>query len=106
MLENVSLLPTGLLLLEDEVPYTLGGRPRFIVDRIGPGQPRVVPTRSAPTPAAATSSARCGCGWPTRSGWCELTRSFTAVDLLTVVPPVHPLPPVRLGGDWRQRREP
>src|SRR2546423_11904244 len=42
ILHNVSLLPTSLLLLEDELPYTLGGRPRFTVDRIGAGQHRTV----------------------------------------------------------------
>src|SRR5690349_21011942 len=29
-LENVSRLPTGLLLIEDQVPYVLGSRPRFV----------------------------------------------------------------------------
>ena len=33
-LDNVSRLPTGLLLTEDTVPYSIGARPRFILDRI------------------------------------------------------------------------
>ena len=33
-LENVSRVPTGLLLAEDEVPYALGSRPRYVLDRI------------------------------------------------------------------------
>jgi uncharacterized protein (DUF58 family) len=32
-------------------------------------------------------------------GMCELTRSFSAFDTLTVVPKVTPLPPVRLAGE-------
>lgn len=33
-LENVSRIPTGLLLAEDEVPYALGSRPRYVLDKI------------------------------------------------------------------------
>ena len=32
-------------------------------------------------------------------GMCELTRSFSTYDTLTVVPRVEPLPPVRLSGE-------
>src|SRR5499427_1149134 len=39
-LDNVSRLPTGLLLTEDTVPYSIGARPRFILDRIEPGGSR------------------------------------------------------------------
>src|SRR5882672_8530499 len=35
-LDNISRLPTGLLLVEDRVPYVLGSRPRFVLDRIEP----------------------------------------------------------------------
>ncbi len=33
-LENVSRLPTGLMLAEDTVPYALGARPRYVLDTI------------------------------------------------------------------------
>src|SRR5262249_2058335 len=33
-LENVSRLPTGLLLAEDTVPYALGTRPRYVLNGI------------------------------------------------------------------------
>ncbi len=39
-LDNVTRLPTGLLLAEDTVPYSLGTRPRFVLDRIEPGGSR------------------------------------------------------------------
>jgi uncharacterized protein (DUF58 family) len=99
-LENVSLLPTGLLLLEDEVPYTLGGRPRFTIDRIGPTQHRTVryQVRSDARGRYRIGPLRLRLADP--FGLVELTRSFSAVDHLTVVPAVHPLPPVRLGGAW------
>jgi uncharacterized protein (DUF58 family) len=99
-LENVSLLPTGVLLLEDEVPYTLGGRPRFTIDRIGPTQHRTVryPVRSDARGRYRIGPLRLRLTDP--FGLVELTRSFTAVDHLTVVPAVHPLRSVRLGGAW------
>jgi len=100
VLENVSFLPTGLLLLEDEVPYTLGGRPRFTVDRIGPGQHRTVhyPIRSDARGRYRIGPLRLRLADP--FGLVELTRSFTAVDTLTVVPAVQGLAPVPLGGAW------
>ena len=33
-LENISRVPTGLLLAEDKVPYALAGRPRYVLDKI------------------------------------------------------------------------
>jgi uncharacterized protein (DUF58 family) len=100
LLENVSFLPTGLLLLEDEVPYTLGGRPRFTVDRIGPAQRRTVryPVRSDARGRYRIGPLRLRLADP--FGLVELTRSFTTVDRLTVVPAVQALPAVRLGGAW------
>jgi uncharacterized protein (DUF58 family) len=105
VLENVSFLPTGLLLLEDEVPYTLGGRPRFTVDRVGPGQHRDVhyPIRSDARGRYRIGPLRLRLADP--FGLVELTRSFTAVDVLTVVPAVHPLPPIKLGGAWESGGE-
>lgn len=32
--ENVSRIPTGLLLAEDTLPYALGARPRYVLDKI------------------------------------------------------------------------
>ena len=105
VLENVSFLPTGLLLLEDEVPYTLGGRPRFTVDRIGPGQKRTVryPVRSDARGRYRLGPLRLRLADP--FGLVELTRSFSATDQLTVVPAVHPLPAVRMGGAWESGGE-
>ena len=40
-LENVSRLPTGLLLAEDAIPYALGTRPRYVLDGVERGGIRV-----------------------------------------------------------------
>jgi len=36
-MDNVSRMPTGLLMLQDRVPYVLGPRPRFVLDRVETG---------------------------------------------------------------------
>ena len=99
-LENVSYLPTGLLLLEDDLPYTLGGRPRFMLDRVRPGSPRRVryPVRSDVRGRYRVGPLRLRLTDP--FGLVELTRSFTGTDRLTVVPAVQPLPTVNLAGAW------
>ncbi|MDH6579978.1 DUF58 domain-containing protein [Kitasatospora sp. MAP5-34] len=99
-LDNVSRVPTGLLLLEDKVPYVLGPRPRFVLDRVEPRGFREVSYR-----VRSDLRGRYPLG-PLRLrvadpfGMCELTRAFTASDVLTVVPQVQKLPGVRLAGEW------
>ncbi|MFI5098992.1 MAG: hypothetical protein ACHQE5_00510 [Actinomycetes bacterium] len=61
-LENVSRLPTGLLLLEDRIPYVLGrgrGSCWTASSRAAPATSR---TRCARRPAAASRWARCRSG--------------------------------------------
>ena len=57
-LRNEGRAPTGLLLLEEQVPYALGVRPRFVIDRMGRAGAARSPTASAPTCGAGTRSAR------------------------------------------------
>ena len=99
-LDNVSRLPTGVLLMEDVLPYILGGRPRFVLDKVEPQGVREVtyPVRSdlrgrfriGPLSVRLTDP----------FGLCELSRSFATTSELTVTPVVTRLPAVRLGGDW------
>ncbi|MEZ0066795.1 uncharacterized protein (DUF58 family) [Streptacidiphilus sp. MAP12-20] len=98
--DNVSRVPTGLLMLEDRVPYVLGPRPRFVLDRVEPRGHREVSyrVRSDLRGRYPLGPLQLRLGDP--FGLCELTRSFTASDLLTVVPQVQPLPPVKLTGEW------
>ena len=99
-LDNVSRLPSGVLLMEDALPYTLGGRPRFVLDKI---EPRGV--RDVSYPVSSDARGRFPVGplsvrLTDPFGLCELTRSFATQDELVVTPVVSALPPVRLGGDW------
>jgi uncharacterized protein (DUF58 family) len=99
-LENISRLPTGLLLVEDRVPYVLGSRPRFVLDRIEPrGRSEVtylvrsdVRGRYQLGPLAIRLT--------DPFGMCELQRSFSAKDTLIVTPQVHRLPSAQLAGEW------
>ena len=98
--DNVSRVPTGLLLLEDKVPYVLGPRPRFVLDRVEPHGHREVSyrVRSDLRGRYPLGPLQLRLGDP--FGMCELTRSFNAADTLTVVPQVQTLPPVKLTGEW------
>jgi uncharacterized protein (DUF58 family) len=99
-LDNVSRLPSGVLLMEDALPYTLGGRPRFVLDRVEPQGARDVsyPARSEARGRFVVGPLSVRLTDP--FGMCELSRSFASTSELVVTPVVHPLPPVRLGGDW------
>ena len=99
-LDNVSRLPSGVLLMEDALPYSLGGRPRFVLDKI---EPRGV--REVSYPVSSDVRGRFTVGplsvrLTDPFGLCELTRSFATTDELVVTPVISRLPAVRLGGDW------
>ncbi|GAA0911098.1 DUF58 domain-containing protein [Streptomyces thermoalcalitolerans] len=99
--DNVSRLPTGLLMLEDRVAYVLGPRPRFVLDRVEPGGRREVSYRVRSDLRGRYPLGPLQLRLTDPFGMCELTRSFSAHDTLTVVPRVEPLAPVRLSGEAR-----
>ncbi|GLW57286.1 DUF58 domain-containing protein [Kitasatospora phosalacinea] len=98
-LDNVSRVPTGLLLLEDRVPYVLGPRPRFVLDRVEPRGFREVSYRVRSDLRGRYPLGPLQLRLSDPFGMCELTRAFSAADVLTVVPQVQDLPPVRLPGE-------
>jgi uncharacterized protein (DUF58 family) len=99
-LENVSRLPTGLLLAEDTVPYALGTRPRYVLNGIERGGIRELgyPLRSdlrgkftvGPLEIRVADS----------FGLVELGRSFSARSTFVVTPRVVPLPRAVVAGSW------
>ena len=97
--DNVSRIPTGLLMLQDRVPYVLGPRPRFVLDRVEPGGHREVSYRVRSDLRGRYPLGPLQLRLSDPFGMCELTRSFSAYDTLTVVPRVEALPPVRLAGE-------
>ncbi|NBM18170.1 DUF58 domain-containing protein [Streptomyces sp. GC420] len=98
-MDNVSRLPTGLLMLQDRVPYVLGPRPRFVLDRVEAGGRREVSYRVRSDLRGRYPLGPLQLRLTDPFGMCELTRSFSAYDTLTVVPRVEPLPPVRMTGE-------
>jgi uncharacterized protein (DUF58 family) len=98
--DNISRVPTGLLMLEDKVPYVLGPRPRFVLDRVEPHGYREVSYRVRSDLRGRYPLGPLQLRLTDPFGMCELTRSFSAADTLTVVPLVQPLVPVKLAGEW------
>jgi uncharacterized protein (DUF58 family) len=99
-LDNVGALPTGLMLVQDQVPESLGARPRFVLDRLEPrGRREVEYTVHAPARGRYTiGPLQITVTDPFRL--CESHRSFATQDLLVVTPTIEPLPTLILGGDW------
>ncbi|MGW9068900.1 DUF58 domain-containing protein [Streptomyces yangpuensis] len=98
-MDNISRLPTGLLMLQDRVPYVLGPRPRFVLDRVEPGGRREVSYRVRSDLRGRYPLGPLQLRLTDPFGLVELTRSFSAYDTLTVIPRTEPLPPVRLTGE-------
>ncbi len=91
---------TQALMLEDQIPYALGSRPRFLVDPIPASESVEV---SYQVRSDMRGSYRVG---PLRVRICdpfgmlELERSFAPVDRLVVTPQVEDLPVISLRGSW------
>ncbi|MGH8793299.1 MAG: DUF58 domain-containing protein [Stackebrandtia sp.] len=98
-LRNRSRVPTGTMMLEDRLPYALGNRPRLVLERLlGGGGSAVSYT------VCAENRGRYDIGplivrLTDPFGLVELTRSYPAVDHLTVIPTITPLPTVRMPGE-------
>jgi uncharacterized protein (DUF58 family) len=99
-LHNVSRLPTGLLLAEDTVPYSLGTRPRFILDRIEPGG-----TRTLSYPLQSDTRGKFAIG-PLHMhvadtfGLVRIGSEAAAAGTLVVTPAITSLPRTSLAGTW------
>ncbi|MEU7891420.1 DUF58 domain-containing protein [Nonomuraea sp. NPDC049152] len=99
-LENVTRLPTGLLLIEDTVPYALGARPRFVLDRVESKGVREIDYRVRSDLRGRYTIGPLSVRITDPFGLVELTRAFTIADTLVVTPHVVALPHVRLSGEW------
>jgi Protein of unknown function DUF58 len=99
-LTNDGRMPTGLLLLEDQIPYALGTRPRFVVDRMGPKWKRSVGyvIRSDVRGRYTIGPMKVRLSDP--FGLVELDRTFQTSSSLVVTPRVVALPTIPLSGAW------
>lgn len=99
-LENLSRLPTGVLLLEDRLPYRFGSPPRFVLDRMEPMGVREVQYTLHCDARGRFEIGPLSVRLTDPFGLAELTRSFLTLETLVVTPQVQPLPRVSLGGEW------
>jgi uncharacterized protein (DUF58 family) len=99
-LENVSRLPTGLLLAEDAVPYALGTRPRYVLNGIERGGSRELsyPLRSDVRGKYLVGPLEIRIA--DAFGLVELGRSFSSSTTFVVTPKVVPLPRAVVAGSW------
>lgn len=99
-LRNDGRTPQGALLLEDQVPYVLGSRPRFVLEGVGRGWRREVtyPVRSEVRGHYEIGPMSVRVSDP--FGLVELGRSFHSTSELTVTPRTVALPAIALGGTW------
>lgn len=96
--DNVSRMPTGLLLVEDSVPYALGSRPRFVVERLQPQGSRELDYRVRSDVRGRFRLGPLTVRLADPFGLVQLARSFSATDTLVVTPKVVPLARAKLGG--------
>ena len=99
-LSNEGRSPTGLLLVEEQVPYALGVRPRLVIERMGPRW-----RRSVRYAVRSELRGRYTLGPMTVRvhdpfGLVALVRSFQSSATLVVTPEVVPLPGIPLAGTY------
>jgi uncharacterized protein (DUF58 family) len=99
-LANQGAMPMGLLLLEDQVPYVLGTRARFILDHAGPRWHEEVSYAVRSEVRGKYDIGPLTIRVSDPFGLIELVRSFHNTASLIVVPQVYPLPSIGISGDW------
>ena len=99
-LSNEGRKPSGLLMLEDHVPYVLGTRHRFVLEGIGNGWRRQVTYQVRSDVRGRFEIGPMTVRVSDPFGLIELGRSFRTTIPLTVTPRTTPLPHIPLGGAW------
>lgn len=99
-LTNEGRTPSGVLLLEDHVPYVLGTRPRFVLEGIGHGWRRHVTYQVRSDVRGRFEIGPMSVRVNDPFGLVELGRAFTTTVPLTVTPRTVSLPNIPLGGAW------
>jgi uncharacterized protein (DUF58 family) len=99
-LTNEGRTPSGVLLLEDHVPYVLGTRPRFVLEGIGHGWRRHVTYQVRSDVRGRFEIGPMTVRVADPFGFVELGRAFRTTVPLTVTPRTVPLPGIPLGGAW------
>lgn len=99
-LTNEARTPTGVLLLEDHLPYVLGTRPRFVLEGIGHGWRRHVTYQVRSDVRGHFEIGPMSVRVTDPFGLIELGRAFHTSAPLTVTPRTVALPGIAIGGAW------
>jgi len=99
-LHNVARISSGLLLVEDSIPWELGRSQRVVVDQLPPNQWREVSCTLYGTTRGRYTVGPTSITLVDPFGLCRTTRHFSATDTVTVVPTTIALPTMPLHGDW------
>jgi hypothetical protein len=97
-ISNQGRTPHGSLLLEDQVPYALGTRPRFVLDGIGKGWSREVTYQVRSDVRGRFTVGPVSIRVQDPFGLIEIGRIFRTTTSLLVMPRITPLPQINLGG--------
>src|ERR1700683_3728327 len=98
--ENVSRLRTGVLLAEDITPYSLGSRPRFVLDEIEPGGNRELSYQIRTEARGKFTVGPLRIRVADTFGLVEISRSFRETSTLVVTPKIVPLPRASAASSW------
>ena len=98
--ENVSRLRTGVLLAEDITPYTLGSRPRFVLDEIEAGGHRELSYQIHSDTRGKFTIGPLRVRVADSFGLVEISRSFSTTSTLVVTPKIVPLPRATAQSSW------
>ncbi len=98
--ENVSRLRTGVLLAEDVTPYSLGSRPRFVLDEIEPGGHRELSYQIRSDARGKFTIGPLRVRVADAFGLVEISRSFSTTSTLVVTPRIFPLPRAAALSSW------
>ena len=98
--ENVSRLRTGVLLAEDITPYTLGSRPRFVLDEIESGGHRELSYQIRSDTRGKFTIGPLRVRVADAFGLVEISRSFSTTSTLVVTPRIFPLPRAAAHSSW------
>ncbi|HUC57094.1 MAG TPA: DUF58 domain-containing protein [Streptosporangiaceae bacterium] len=99
-LENVSRISTGLLLAEETIPYSLGARPRYVINGIERGGSREISYQLRSDVRGKFSIGPMRIRIADVFGLVELTANFASTSTLTVTPKVVPLTSSSVNGSW------
>jgi uncharacterized protein (DUF58 family) len=99
-LDSATLVPSGMLRLEDSVPGAGASRPRFVIDRGGSRWHRRVTYRLRPRTRGLLEVGPLSVIVADPFGLVATTRRLADPTTLVVTPPVVSLPSIRIPGEW------